>query len=64
MSNVISEYYSDDMSLKAAVSLENKIPHIRFYKNNNLIKIQSFPHNTIHYVEDTAENYTLNILKL
>lgn len=60
--NVISEYYNtNDMRLKASVYLKNDCYYIDYKKDESIFKTESFPGKSIHYVEDTAENWALGI---
>jgi len=64
MEKLISEYYSDDMKLKSVVYMVDKVAGVKYYRDNLLIDSQTYPHNSIHYAEDAAENYVMGILKL
>jgi len=62
---VISEYWSDDGSKHAVVSLLNSKYLIDFYESNNYTHtaIQSYEDKSLHYVEDAAENFVLGYFK-
>ena len=65
-SKILSVYFSFDLSKKAevGVSSETHCHFIDFYENNKYLYSESYPGNTLGYVEDIAENYTLGILEL
>ena len=65
-SKILSEFYSDDKTEKALVGVppENQCYFVDFYENNIFLSARWFPGNSLRYVEDAAENYTLGIMKL
>jgi hypothetical protein len=70
---LMSEYYKDDGSVakiyQVVSSLDGDSDKSFFsitYKDKHGVRIgvEDFPHKSIHYVEDAAENWTLGIKQL
>ena len=65
MTTTVSEYCSDDKTKKAIVKKINDrnydsiygYYYIDIYENERYIHSITFPDNSLHYVEDAAENY-------
>jgi hypothetical protein len=62
MKTKLSEYTKDDRT--AVVYLENGVHGVDFMLSDNTIGSRTFPNNSLHYVEDAAENWILDIIKV
>ncbi len=63
----LNTYYSKDNKGKAEVHFDykNERAYIKYFDNNDeLFDTEDFPNNSIRYVEDAAENWSLGIKKL
>ena len=62
----ISEHYSADKVKSATILFDSntQVYWVDFYKENKLLISIPYPEKSIHYVEDAAENYVLDILHL
>lgn len=61
---LISEYWSEDGDLSAMVHLDDETPVVDFYRNNRIIKSETFTDHALCYAQDAAENYVMGILKI
>ena len=64
--SVVSEFVSDDKTLKAVVK-HNRLTsshEIDFYQNKKKIATESYAFHTRRYHEDAAENYVKGIKKI
>jgi len=64
MTKELSSYWSDDKSRKSVISIDLKeeVYSIDFYENETIVKSMQYPNNSIHYVEDAADNWVRRIL--
>jgi len=62
----IMDYYGIDgyAGLQSRVLIENDVPVVEFWKDEQLVATRSFPYNTLEYAENAAENYVLGVLEL
>lgn len=60
MSKILEEYTQGNR--KAIIILEGETLCIDFYKNERHINNVEYPNNSIHFVQDAAENYVNEIL--
>ena len=63
MQREISEYYSDDKTMKAIVILHGEDYSIDFFMNNKYYHTILYVGKSLRYAEDAAENYALGIFK-
>ena len=65
-SKEISIHTNEDKSKKAVVNVDTKscCYFIEFYENDKNIHTEFYPNYSLHFVEDAALNYTLDILKM
>lgn len=61
--NLISEYFRDDGASAEVVALDNCYAIVYYNNDDMLIEIEYYKENSIHYVEDAAENWALRIKK-
>ncbi len=67
MGRKLNTYYSDGDKGKAEVHFDYKSEraYIKYFDSNDkLFYTEDFPNNSIKYVEDAAENWSLGIKKL
>ena len=67
MGRKLNTYYSEDNKGKAEVHFDykNERAYIKYFDNNDkLFYTEEFPNNSISYVENAAENWSLGIKKL
>jgi hypothetical protein len=65
-SKIISKFWDDDHKKQAIVFVDTKTCSyfVEFFLDNKLIETRDFPNNSLYFVEDAAENYTLGILNV
>lgn len=61
---VVSEFFSDDGTKRAVVSLLDDYPVIEFYSNDMKIETRAFVDVTVASAENTAEDYVMGVLKI
>ena len=63
-SKVISKFWDPDHTKMAVVHVDTKTCSyfVEYYKDDKLIDTRDYPNNSLYFVEDAAENYTLDIL--
>jgi hypothetical protein len=62
----LTEYYSDDKSLKAVIQKDNSGYgyYVDLYLNGDIIKTCDVVNHSLQYAEDLALNYVEGVLKL
>ena len=60
---IVSEYYSEDRSRKGIVYKEQEGHRVDLFQDKTLVKTVMLPDKSIHYAEDTAENWVMRILE-
>ena len=65
-SKEISKFWDFDHTKMAVVNVDTKscCYFIDFYEGDKLIDTIFYPNNSLYFVEDAAENYTLGILNV
>jgi len=63
---MITEYHSDDKSLKAIIKKDNSDYgyYVDLYLNDNIIKTCDVVNHSLQYAEDLALNYVEGVLKV
>lgn len=62
---VITTFFSESTKGRAEVNLKSDGYNIDYYSSSgDLIKSESFPGKSVHYVEDAAENWALGVKPL
>jgi len=61
----LTEYYSDDKSLKSVILKDNSNYgyYVDLYKNGDIIKTCDVVNHSLRYAEDLALNYVEGVLK-
>jgi len=59
---IISEFLSDDGSRKGIVYKQEQGHRVDLFQDKTLVKKVMLPDKSIHYAEDTAENWVMRIL--
>ena len=63
---VLTEYHSDDKTLKAVIQKDNSDYgyYVDLYRNGDIVKTCDVVNHSLRYAEDLALNYVEGILKI
>lgn len=63
MARLIKEFFSENGRRKSLINLSKEVLSVDFYEDGKYTGSMDFPNKSIRYVEETAENWVVGVMR-